>query len=352
MEVFGELRGRPVACISITDGVCSAEILTLGATLRALRVPDRNGRMTDVVLGFDTVEDYVNQSCYIGATVGPAANRIAGARCTVGGRTLALDRNDGENCLHSGSAGLNTALWTVEAVAENAVTLGCTHPDGAGGIPGPMRVEVTYRLAGGALGVEYRAVSECDTICNLTNHSYFNLNGHMAGSIEDHRIRINAAAFTPTDAQSIPTGEIRPVDGTAMDLRQLRRIGDALAQGDEQLTLARGYDHNFVLEAAACGAEADEYSAEADEYSVEAVGDRSGIVLRLATDRPGVQFYTGNYLPEGLHGKGGAVYGPRAGCCLETQAYPDAPHHAGFPSIALPAGATWESRTVFGFSVY
>ena len=208
-----------------------------------------------------------------------------------------------------------------------------------------MRVEVTYRLAGGALGVEYRAVSECDTICNLTNHSYFNLNGHRAGSIEDHRIRINAAAFTPTDAQSIPTGEIRPVDGTAMDLRQLRRIGDALAQGDEQLTLARGYDHNFVLEAAACGAEADEYSA-------EAVGDRSGIVLRLATDRPGVQFYTGNYLPEGLRGKGGAVYGPRAGCCLETQAYPDAPHHAGFPSIALPAGATWESRTVFGFSVY
>ena len=334
---FGRLNGVPAELIRLTDGGCAAELISFGAALRALWVPDRSGRLTDVVLGFDRLEDYVNQDCYIGATVGPVANRIAGAACLLGRKVLTLDRNDGENCLHSGAAGLNRVVWDVAEATRNEVRFVCTHPDGRGGIPGPIRFAVRYRLEGPRLTVEYRAVSERDTLCNLTNHSYFNLNGQGSGSVAGHRIAIHAAAFTPTDSHSIPTGELRSVEGTPMDLRKPTRIGDGLDSDDVQIRQARGYDHNWALDGRSPAAVAE--------------GDRSGIRLTLETDRPGVQFYTGNYLPAGMAGKGSAVYGPRSGFCLETQAFPDAPHHAGFPSIFLPAGQVWESRTVFGFSV-
>ncbi len=341
MSIFGTIHGEKVDCIRLQSEQLSCEILSYGATLRALRVPDRQGRPLDLVLGFDSLEEYVSHDCCFGATVGPNANRIGGAACPLGDRTLRLEANDGENNLHSGSAGLDRRLWEVLAVSEEAVTLLCTHPNGLGGIPGDLRVAVTYWLDGGDLLIEYRAVSDRDTLCNLTNHSYFNLDGHASGSILDHRVRLFAKSFTPTDARSIPTGAIRAVSGTAMDLTKPTRIGDRIDDPLDQLRQAGGYDHNWVLDA---GEEA--FRPAAQVWAAE-----SGIRMTVYTDRPGIQFYTGNYIPEGLPGKEGAVYHPRQGLCLETQGFPDAPNHPGFPSTVLKAGKEWTSRTLYRFGV-
>lgn len=340
MEQFGIFNGKPVELIRLQNGGLSAEILTYGATLRSLRVPDRDGKPLDVVLGFDSIEDYVNQSCYIGATVGPNANRIGGAACPIGKTRRRLDANDGKNNLHSGFAGLDRQLWEVLAASEEAVTLFCTHPDGRGGLPGDLNLAVTYWLDEGALLVEYRAVSEKDTLCNPTNHSYFNLDGQGSGDVLDHRIQILSDAFTPTDAHSIPTGELRPVAGTVMDLREPVRIGDRVEDPEPQLRLAKGFDHNWILE---------EKEEEPFRLAARVWGARSGVSMELWTDRPGVQFYSGNYIPQGLPGKDGALYGPRSGLCLETQAWPDAPNHPDFPATLLRAGKEWQSRTLYRF---
>lgn len=342
MERFGTFQAQPVDCIRLKNGDISCEILTYGATLRSLTVPDRNGQPVDVVLGFDSLEDYVNQDCYIGATIGPNANRIGGAACPIGKSRRRLEANDGKNNLHSGSAGLDRQLWEVLAVSEEAVTLLCTHPDGRGGLPGDLNAAVTYWLEDGALLVDYRAVSQRDTLCNFTNHSYFNLEGHGSGSVLDHLVRLNASRFTPTDAHSIPTGELRPVAGTAMDLTRPTRIGDRIDEDEAQLRQAGGFDHNWVL---------DRSEEENLSLAAQVTAPGSGITLELYTDRPGIQFYTGNYIPQGLKGKDGAVYGPRSGLCLETQAFPDAPNHPDFPSTLLRAGREWQSRTLFRFSV-
>ena len=340
MEQFGIFNGKPVELIRLQNGGLSAEILTYGATLRSLRVPDRDGKPLDVVLGFDSIEDYVNQSCYIGTTVGPNANRIGGAACPIGKTRRRLDANDGKNNLHSGFAGLDRQLWEVLAASEEAVTLLCTHPDGRGGLPGDLNLAVTYWLDEGALLVEYRAVSEKDSLCNPTNHSYFNLDGQGSGDVLDHRIQILSDAFTPTDAHSIPTGELRPVAGTVMDLREPVRIGDRVEDPEPQLRLAKGFDHNWILE---------EKEEEPFRLAARVWGARSGVSMELWTDRPGVQFYSGNYIPQGLPGKDGALYGPRSGLCLETQAWPDAPNHPDFPATLLRAGKEWQSRTLYRF---
>ena len=342
MDIFGEYNGQKVEIIRLKSDKLTAEVLTYGATLRALYVPGRNGKPLDVVLGFDTIEDYVNHDSCFGATIGPNANRIGGATCKLGGKTLRLDKNDGENDLHSGSAGLDRKLWEVLAASDEAVTLLCTHPHGLGGIPGDLRVAVTYWLDGADLLIEYRAVSDRDTLCNLTNHSYFNLDGHGSGSILDHRVRLYARSYTPTDEHSIPTGAIRAVSGTAMDLTKPVRIGDRIDADLDQLRWARGFDHNWVVDS-------DGENPFRPAAQVWAAG--SGITLTAYTDRPGVQFYTGNYIPDGLRGKGGAIYNRRQGLCLETQAFPDAPNHPSFPSTVLKAGKEWVSRTLYRFGV-
>ena len=341
-------RGRENASLSETlrleRGPLSCELLTLGATLRSLTVPDRRGEPTDVVLGFDRAEDYVNQDSYIGAAVGPVANRIAGASCLLNGALLRLQPNEGENSLHSGEAGLDRRLWEVRAADRDSALLRCVHPDGLGGIPGPIEIRLGFRLLEDGLELSWEALSRRDTLCNLTNHSYFNLDGHGSGDVLDHRIRIYAGAFTPTDARAIPTGELRPLEGTPLDLRRSVRIGERIDAPDPQLLQARGFDHNYVLDPA------EEPAPEEGLHTAARVlGPRSGIAMTVLTDRPGVQFYTGNFLPAGLRGKQGAVYGPRSGFCLETQAFPDAPHHPAFPSIFLRAGEPWRSRTVYRF---
>ena len=342
MPTFGIFNGQPVECIRLHSDKLSCEILTYGATLRTLKVPDRTGKPLDVVLGFDTLEEYIRHGCYFGAAIGPNANRIGGAACKLGSQTLRLDANDGENSLHSGSAGLDRRLWEVLAASDEAVTLLCTHPNGRGGFPGDLRAAVTYWLDGADLLIEYRAVSDRDTLCNLTNHSYFNLDGHDSGSILDHRVRLYAKSYTPTDAHSIPTGAIRAVSGTAMDLTKPTRIGDHIDDELDQLQWAGGYDHNWVLDS-------DGENPFRPAAQVWAAG--SGIVMTAYTDRPGLQFYTGNYIPDGLPGKDGALYKRRQGLCLETQAFPDAPNHRSFPSTVLKAGKEWVSRTLYRFSI-
>lgn len=340
MEQFGMYNGEAVERVVLSGGGLRCEILSYGATIRSLTVPDREGKPVDVVLGYDSLDDYVNQQCYLGAVIGPIANRIGGAVCPLQTKSLHLSRNDGLNCLHSGTAGLDRRNWELMAVSEEAVTLTTTHPDKLGGIPGPLNVAVTYWLVDGGLLVDYRAVSERDTLCNLTNHSYFNLDGHDSGSILEHSIQLFARSFTPIDAHSVPTGAIRAVSGTAMDLTQPRRIGAGIDAPEEQIRLAGGYDHNWVLDP----------GEELLRPAAVVKGAKRGVTMTVYTDRPGVQFYTGNYLPENGPGKNGAVYQPRQGLCLETQGFPDAPNHSSFPSILLRAGKEWASRTLFRFS--
>ena len=341
VELFGRIDGQPVRRICLQNEALTCEILTLGATVRSLTVPDRAGRPVDVVLGYDRPEDYLRNTCYFGAAIGPMANRIGGAACSLGGKVLQLDRNEGENSLHSGSAGLDRKLWEIAECAEDAVTLTCVHSDGLGGIPGELRVAVTYSLRGRTLRIDYRAVSERDTLCNLTNHSYFNLDGHAAGSIAGHRIQLYAHSFTPTDAHSIPTGAIRACAGTPMDLTRPTRIGDHIDDDFDQLRWAGGYDHNWLIDPDETGA--------GFRPAARVEAERSGITMTVRTDRPCVQFYAGNYIPDGMSGKDGAVYNRRQGLCLETQGFPDAPNHPSFVPVTLAAGRTWTSRTEYCF---
>ena len=319
--------------ITIRQGAYAAQILPYGATLHALFVPDRSGKVRDIVLGYDSVEEYRQNDGYLGATVGRYANRIAGASFMLNGESWQLDANEGANLLHSGATGLHQKIWDHEQTAENAVTLRTVSPHGEGGFPGTLQVAVTYTLDGGALVIDYEAVSDRDTVVSLTNHAYFNLAGQGSGAVGDHALLVNADFYTPCGAGTIPTGEIRAVEGTALDLRQAVRLGQRL--GAAALAEYSGYDHNFCLNS----------SSAAVLYCEE-----SGIEMTVETTLPGLQVYTAGFLTERA-GKAGATYGQHHGICLETQHFPDAMHHENFPSPVLPAGEIYRHKTVYRFSV-
>ena len=336
---FGTLEnGQTVEQFTLTDGVCSCDILTLGGIIRALRVPDRFGVLRDVVLGCDTTEDYRQQTSYFGALIGRFANRIAGAEFSLGGRQYFLAANNGKNHLHGGTVGFDRRLWKAEASSESSLTLALTSPDGEEGYPGTLLVKVTYTLAKGCLTLEYLAQTDRDTLCNLTNHSYFNLNGHSAGDVLSQELQILADEFTPVDPEGIPDGRILTVSGTPLDLRSPTQIGSRIDEDVLQLRQVGGYDHNYVLRGTGLRAAAVAYSKD------------SGICLKVSTTCPGLQFYSGNFISDGTHGKAGAVYQARSGFCLETQAFPDAPHHPAFPSAVLRAGEEYRETTVYRFS--
>jgi len=333
--------GTPVLQYTLTCDLLSCDIITYGGALRALRVPDRAGRTVDVALGFDTLEDYRNQpGQYIGALVGRYANRIGGAAFSLDGVRYTLAANDGQNHLHGGVMGFDRQVWTVEAAGEDFLTLSLLSPDGQEGYPGCLRVEVTYRLDGEGLTIAYRAVCDRDTVCNLTNHAYFNLSGHDSGPVTDQLIQIRAEHYTPTDAHSIPTGEVALVEGTPMDLRQPVRIGEGIGAAFDQLHWAGGYDHNWIPDSPAgqvrcCAA---------------VQSPVSGITMEVWTDQPGIQFYSGNYLGDGPRGKDGTIYGRRCGLCLEAQCWPDSPNRESFPSPILRAGETYRQTTRYRFT--
>lgn len=338
---FGTMPdGTPVEEITLQCGALSCAILTYGGALRSLTVPDRKGNPVDILLGFDRLEDYRAQDSYLGALVGRYANRIGDSRFSLNGVEYPLAANNGKNHLHGGLVGFDKQVWTVEACSQNALTLTLSSPDGQEGYPGNLQVRVTYTLTEDALTLDYQAQCDQDTLCNLTNHAYFNLNGHQSGPVGEQYIQIFADAYTPTDTGSIPTGEIAPVEGTPMDLRQGRKIGEHVDDDFAQLTLAGGYDHNWVLAQAPR-----ELTSAAKAWSEE-----TGVVLEALTTLPGIQFYSGNYLDGCPAGKGGAPYDKRWGFCLETQFFPDSPNRPNFPSAVLKAGETYRHQTVYRIS--
>lgn len=315
------------------------EVSDFGATLYALLVPDGKGGLVDVVLGYDTPADYeAAKGTFFGATVGRNANRIGGAAFSLNGKTCVLDRNDGRNNLHSGFDFYNTRLWDLAGVTEASITFSLHSPDGDQGYPGALDIDVTYTLtADNAVRIDYRACPHADTVVNLTNHSYFNLNGHASGSIVKHTLWVDADHFTRTDAESIPTGEITPVEGTPMDFRVKKEIGRDIDADYEAVVFGKGYDHNCCLNNGGKFA-----------LVAEMTGDRSGLTMQVYTDLPGMQIYSGNFLTV-EPGKQGAVYRHRQGMCFETQHWPDAVNHPNFPSPVCRAGQTWRSTTVYQF---
>ena len=326
--------GRAVELWTLRAGDCAAQVLTYGGILRSWTVPAPGGAR-DIVLGCETLADYERQDKYLGALVGRVANRIGGAAFELNGNRYPLAANNGPNCLHGGVRGFNQAVW--RARTENgALVLTHVSPDGDEGFPGTLTAEVTCSLTeDGALTLDYRAESDADTLCSLTNHSYFNLLGHSAGSLEGQSIQIFADALTEADGNSTPTGRLLPVAGTPFDLRRPRDITAGLAMPHPQLELAGGYDHNFVL-----------HRQSWRPLALAARAQGGGLCLDCLTTQPGLQFYTANFL-DGTPGKGGAAYGPRSAFCLEAQGWPDAVHHPDFPTAVLPAGEVYRHTTVY-----
>jgi aldose 1-epimerase len=318
-------------------------IINYGGRVMSIRVPDRQGQMADVVLGFDNGDGYLGANPYFGAIVGRYANRIAKGRFTLDGVEYKLAQNDGPNSLHGGVKGFDKVIWKAAELAKENAALELTYlsKDGEEGYPGNLSVKVTYTLGDeNELWIDYRATTDKDTVLNLSNHSYFNLAGEGNGDILQHQMMIAASRFTPVDATLIPTGELRNVEGTPFDFRQPTAIGARIENDDEQLKLGRGYDHNFVLDRKGSGL----------TLAARVVEPKSGRVLEVKTNQPGIQFYTGNFLDGTIHGKGGKVYGHRFAFCLETQHFPDSPNHADFPSTELKPGQTYHQITVFQFS--
>lgn len=327
-------------CVRLENGGLSCEILTYGGALRCLNVPDRNGRSVDVVLGFDSLEDYMEQTGFLGALIGRFGNRIGNAEFELDGKRYELFKNDGANHLHGGRRGFDKRIWKIEARDDTKLALSLVSEDGEEGYPGRLEVYVLYELKEDALEISYRAFSDADTLCNLTNHAYFNLSGHESGTVEKQLIKINASHYTPTDAGLIPTGEIADVTGTPMDLREPVVIGERADLDFEALRFGGGFDHNYAID----GADG------TLRLAAVAESRETGIVLETWTTLPGVQFYSGNGMAGLPKGKNGAPYDRRWGFCLETQVYPDAPHHAYFPSALLKKGAEYRTKTVYRFA--
>lgn len=333
---FGTLAdGTAVSCWTLTnENGLQAEILDYGVTVRTIVVPDQNGNMVDVVLGYDTLEEYVANDGYLGATIGRFANRIAHGTFELNGKTYPLYVNNGPHHLHGGKTGFNATVWSSRQEGD-AVVFSRLSPDGEEGYPGNLQVSVTVSWQGDGLELRYHAETDQDTILNLTNHSYFNLNGHGSGNVYGHRMQINAESFHMGDETCLPTGEILPVAGTAMDFRTMHPIGDKVDAEEACVKLSNGYDSNYVL---------------SGSPAAVTVGDQTGIVMTTTTNQPGVQLYTANFTSR-RPGKNSAEYFPRCAFCLETQHFPDSIHHPDWPTCILRAGETFGSVTTYHFSV-
>jgi aldose 1-epimerase len=319
-------------------------VLNYGGIIVSLSVPDRKGDVADVVLGHDSLQDYISDTSYFGAIIGRYANRIAGAQFTVDGKTYRLTANDGQNHLHGGRRGFDRVVWRAEPFhTEQAagVELRYVSPDADEGYPGNLEAQVRYGLTNqNELVVDFHATTDRTTPVNLTQHSCFNLVGGK-GDILGHQLRVNANRMTPVDEKLIPTGELAPVAGGPFDFRRLTAIGERIENDDPQLRRGRGYDHNFVLNRAEGGL----------AHAAQLIEPKSGRALDVYTTEPGLQLYSGNYIDGRVPGKTGRVYRPRSGVCLETQHFPDSPNHPSFPTTLLRPGEQYSSRTVFAFDV-
>jgi aldose 1-epimerase len=339
-EDFGTLPdGTAVELYTLYNSAgLRARIMTYGAIVVSLEVPDREGRLADITLGYDSLEGYLETTPYFGAIVGRYGNRIAKGAFSLDGVTYTLAANNGENHLHGGIRGFDKVVWTAEPLREDravGVRMRYLSPDGEEGYPGNLDSAVTYRITeDNELMITYEATTDKATPVNLTHHSYFNLAGQGTGDILGHELQILADRYTPVDEGLIPTGELRPVAGTPFDFTEPHRIGERIAQ------VPGGYDHNFVLTSGGGG-----LAPAARVYE-----PASGRVMEIATTEPGIQFYAGNFLDGSIAGKLGKVYHKHFGFCLETQHFPDSPNQPGFPSTILRPGETYRSRTVHRFT--
>jgi aldose 1-epimerase len=345
-EPFGTLSdGSEVALYTlVNDKGIKATITNYGGIVVSLSTPDRDGKMEDVVLGFDTLEEYVDHNPFFGCLVGRYGNRIAKAMFTLEGVEYVLAQNDGNNHLHGGQVGFDKKVWApraLETADGPALELAYTSPDGEEGYPGSLAVQVVYTLTdNNALKIQYGAVTDKATVVNLTNHSYFNLSAGAADDILDHEMMLVADLFTPVDETLIPTGELCSVEGTPLDFRASTPIGARIERDDEQIALGGGYDHNWVVN----GQPGDlRLAAQVREPT-------SGRVMSVYTTEPAVQFYAGNMMPPAMPGKGGRTYVRRGGLCLETQHYPDSPNQPHFPSTVLRPRETYRTTTIYRFS--
>ncbi|MGW5086102.1 aldose epimerase family protein [Streptomyces coelicoflavus] len=344
-ELFGRLAdGTKVYRWSLENGGTRMKVLSYGGVVQSLEVPDRRGRYANVSLGFDNLDDYVARSPHFGALIGRYGNRIAKGRFTVDGTTYQLSVNDGENSLHGGALGFDYRVWDVEPFtrgSDTGLVLHYVSVDGEMGYPGTLRAKVTYTLTRrGDWRVDYEATTDRATVVNLTSHVYWNLAGEGSGTIEDHELAIAASRYTPTDAGLIPTGELARVAGTPFDFRRGKPVGRDIRDAHPHLVTAKGFDHNWVL---------DKGITDRPEHIATLREHASGRTLRIATDQPGLQFYSGNFLDGTLTGTGGSLYRQGDALCLETQHFPDSPNHPSFPSTVLRPGETYRTSTVHSF---
>lgn len=320
----------------------TVKITNYGAKVVSILVPDREGELGDISLGYKTASDYINGIASLGATMGRYANRIADAEFTIDDSVYHLDKNDGDNSIHGGFEGFRYQVWDAQPIDDHTLEMSYVSSDGEGGYPGTLEVKVTYTVTeDNELKLQYAAQTDKPTYINLTNHTFFNLAGEGHGDILDHRLYVNAHYFTPVDSEAIPTGELREVAGTPFDFTTATRIGARIDQENKQLQLVGGYDHNFVL------------NKDNNELALAArlTEPTSGRIMEVYTTEPGLQVYTANGLTgEGNQvGKGGHAYGPRSAVCLETQHFPDSPHHPNFPSTLLKPGGSYQSTTIYKF---
>lgn len=325
------------------NGVSMA-VTNLGGRIVLLQVPDKNGKLGDIVLGYDSLEQYIEGNKYFGAMIGRYGNRIAKGKFTLDGKDYQLAVNNGANALHGGLVGFNNVLWRMQPkTIEGGQALEMTYssPEGEEGYPGTLNVQVTYTLTdANELIIDYEATTDKTTVVNLTHHSFFNLAGEGSGDILSHEFTINADKYCPVDEGLIPTGELRPVTGTPFDFLQPHRAGERIDQDDQQLKYGKGYDHNWVL------------NKKGNELSLAArvTEPTTGRVMEVWTTEPGLQFYSGNFLTPKEIGKKGHVYDFRTAFCLEAQHFPDSPNQPGFPSTVLAPGAVYTQRTIYRFS--
>jgi aldose 1-epimerase len=342
-EAFGTFNGKEVFLYTLTNKKGDIVKLTnYGAAISEIDVPDRNGIRENVTFGYDKLEGYKSGDLYFGKIVGRFANRIAKGKFSLDGKDYTLSLNNGVNSLHGGNTGWHSRVWDAQILTKTdypAVKFKYFSPDMEEGYPGNVTAEVVYTWTDNdEIIIDYKVTTDKNTVINVTNHAYFNLHGAGTGDILDHVVTIKASSFTPVDSTLIPTGEIRPVEGTPFDFRTPHAIGERINISDEQLVLGKGYDHNFVLE-------------NAEEVDASVYDPYTGRVLEVITDQPGVQLYSGNFLDGTQKGRGGKVYNYRSGLCLETQHYPDSPNQAEFPSVLLTPGEPFMSSTTYRFSV-
>lgn len=343
-DFVSEVDGKPTALYVLKNSQgAEACVTNWGGRLVSVMVPDRDGKLTDVVLGYDNIQQYVQfPDNNYGALIGRYGNRIANGQFQLDGQSYQLPQNNNGHCLHGGPKGYHAVTWDARQLDGQSVELTYLSPDGEAGFPGNLKVKVIYRLTDdNAIDIQYEATTDKPTIVNLTNHSYFNLSGVPGSTITDHKIQINADTYVPVDETLIPTGKIETVEGTPMDLRQLVTVGDHIDDDFAQLRYGGGYDHNWVLNT----------KGDLNTPAAKVVSEKSGIVMEVFTNEPGLQFYAGNSMSEaGDKGKLGVVYPRRGALCLETQHYPDSPNQKQFPSVVLQPGETYQSRCIYKFS--